>query len=127
MENAPSPSGEYKPWGMEPNVFVMLLHLSQLSGFIIPFGGIILPIVMWATNKDDSTLVDKHGKIVLNWVLSLTIYMIIAFILMFVVIGVPILIGLMITSIVFAIIGAVKANNGEYWEYPISIKFFKYE
>lgn len=126
MENTPSPAGEFKPWGMEPNVFTMLLHLSQLSGFLIPFGGIILPIVMWATNKNDSELVDKHGKIVLNWVISLTIYMVVGFILIFAFVGVIIVIGLAITSIVFAIIGAIKANNGEYWEYPLSIKFFKY-
>lgn len=124
-----SSNSEYKPWGMEENVFIMLMHLSQLTGFIIPFGGLILPIVMWATNKDQSENINKHGKVVLNWVISSTIYYVVAF--MFIVtgigavIGIPLLIGVCITSLVFIIIGAIKANNGELWPYPISIKFFK--
>lgn len=126
MSELPSPSNsEYKPWGMEENVFIMLMHLSQLTGFIIPFGGLILPIVMWATNKDQSENINKHGKVVLNWVISSTIYCVVAFMLIALVIGVPLLIGLCITSLVFIVIGAIKANNGELWPYPISIKFFK--
>lgn len=126
MSELPTPSNsEYKPWGMEENVFIMLMHLSQLTGFIIPFGGLILPIVMWATNKDQSENINKHGKVVLNWVISSTIYCVVAFMLIALVIGVPLLIGLCITSLVFIVIGAIKANNGELWPYPISIKFFK--
>lgn len=126
MSELPTPSNsEYKPWGMEENVFIMLMHLSQLTGFIIPFGGLILPIVMWATNKDQSENINKHGKVVLNWVISSTIYCVVAFMLIALVIGIPLLIGLCITSLVFIVIGAIKANNGELWPYPISIKFFK--
>ncbi|MDO6422684.1 DUF4870 domain-containing protein [Saccharophagus degradans] len=126
MSELPTPSNsEFKPWGMEENVFIMLMHLSQLTGFIIPFGGLILPIVMWATNKDQSENINKHGKVVLNWVISSTIYCVVAFMLIALVIGVPLLIGLCITSLVFIVIGAIKANNGELWPYPISIKFFK--
>lgn len=126
MSELPTPSNsEYKPWGMEENVFIMLMHLSQLTGFIIPFGGLILPIVMWATNKDQSENINKHGKVVLNWVISSTIYCVVAFMLIALAIGVPLLIGLCITSLVFIVIGAIKANNGELWPYPISIKFFK--
>ncbi|MBP1638338.1 MAG: hypothetical protein H6Q18_1127, partial [Bacteroidetes bacterium] len=29
-----------------------------------------------------------------------------------------------ILDLVFTIIGAVKANNGEVWNYPLSIRFF---
>ena len=80
---------------------------------------------MWATNKDQSENINKHGKVVLNWVISSTIYCVVAFMLIALVIGVPLLIGLCITSLVFIVIGAIKANNGELWPYPISIKFFK--
>ena len=126
MSELPTPSNsEYKPWGMEENVFIMLMHLSQLTGFIIPFGGLILPIVMWATNKDQSENINKHGKVVFNWVISSTIYCVVAFMLIALVIGVPLLIGLCITSLVFIVIGAIKANNGELWPYPISLEFFK--
>ncbi|MBU2986687.1 DUF4870 domain-containing protein [Saccharophagus degradans] len=126
MSELPTPSNsEYKPWGMEENVFIMLMHLSQLTGFIIPFGGLILPIVMWATNKDQSENINKHGKVVLNWIISFNIYLVISLILIPLVIGIGLLIGICITSLVFIVIGAIKANNGELWPYPISIKIFK--
>ena len=35
-----------KPWGMELNAFCMLMHLSQLAGFLIPLAGFVLPVVM---------------------------------------------------------------------------------
>ena len=37
---------EFKPWGMETNQFCMFMHLSQLTVYIIPLAGIILPIIM---------------------------------------------------------------------------------
>jgi uncharacterized Tic20 family protein len=44
---------------------------------------------------------------------------------MFVLIGFLLMLGWTVIAIVFPIIGAVKANNGELWEYPLTIKFLK--
>lgn len=107
----------FKPWGMEPNTFCMLLHLSQLA-FFVPLGGIVLPIVMWATNKDRSDLVDRHGKNVLNWIISSIIYAIIGGFMIIFIIGIFALIALGICSLVFIIIGAIKAHEGEVYQYP---------
>jgi uncharacterized Tic20 family protein len=114
-----------KPWGMEENTFNMLMHLSQLSSFVVPLGGLILPIVMWATNKDTYLSVDEHGKNAVNWAITSFIYFIICFALMFVVIGFVLIFPLIITNIVFIVIGAVNANKGIVWPYPLCIKFFK--
>ena len=113
-----------RPWGMKLNEFNMLLHLSQFAGFIIPFAGLILPIVMWATNKDEHPSVDVHGKNVLNWIISTIIYAIVGAILSIIFIGIFVLLALGICSLIFTIIGAVKASKGEVYEYPMSIKFF---
>jgi uncharacterized Tic20 family protein len=118
-----APEGE-KPWGMEVKQFCMFMHLSQLSGFIIPFGGLILPIVMWATNKDKNEEVNLHGLIIFNWMLSALIYGFVCFILVFIIIGVPMLFALGIAGIVFCILGGIKANDGIHWPYPLSIDFF---
>lgn len=119
---------EARHWGMEERIFCMLLHLSQLLGVIlpfIPFIGVIVPVVMWASEKDKSPVVDAHGRIVLNWVISYIIYFAISLVLIFVLIGGFLLIAVVVLNIVFSIIGGVKANNGEYWKYPLSIPFFK--
>jgi len=115
---------EFKPWGMQTNTFLMLMHLSQLSSFIVPGAGFVLPIVMWATNKDESVEVDRHGRVILNWMLSALIYSVICVALMLVIIGVFLLWALVLLNLIFVIIAAVNANDGKLWPYPLSIRFF---
>ena len=91
----------------------------------VPFAGIVLPVVMWATNKNESPIINAHGKNVINWIISFIIYAFISALLCLVIIGIPMLMTLFICSIVFTIMGAVKANNGKVWKYPMSIQFFK--
>ncbi len=112
-------------WGMPVNTFNMLLHLSQLLNLAIPSAGLIVPIVLWAIHKDKHPSVDAHGKVVLNWTISALIYVAISFVLAFVLVG---FVGFFIVGIlglVFPILGAVKANSGELWPYPLSIPFLK--
>ena len=114
----------------------LFLHLSQLLGLVVPFGGIAVPIVLWQINKDKMPALDAHGKMIVNWMLSSLVYGLIGFVLLavfiflmglfsffFVVVLGFVALGIM--SIVFPIIGAIKANNGELWEYPLTIKFLK--
>ena len=116
-------SGEVEVLGMKPDTYCMLLHLSQLFG--VTYVGFAVPIVLWALGKDKSTQIDLHGKIVLNWLISLFIYLFAAGVLCFALVGFLILPVLMVLAIAFPIIGAVKANNGEVWHYPLNIRFFK--
>lgn len=113
-----------KPWGIQKNTFLMLLHLSQFAGFILPGAGLILPIVMWITNKDEFLEVDRHGRVILNWIFSVMIYYAICFVLVIFIIGFLLLPAIMLANFIFVIIGAVKANDGELWCYPLSIPFF---
>jgi len=113
-------------WGMPPNTYCMLLHLSQLLNCCLPPFGTIMPIVMWAVGKDKSVLIDRHGKIALNWTISCVIYWMVVAALCIVLIGFLLIPVLLVLTVVFPIIGAVKVNNnGEAWEYPLSIPFFK--
>ncbi len=120
----PSPADK-KPWGMEMNTFLLLLHLSQLAGFLVPYAGLVLPLIMWLTNKDDFPEVDRHGKMIVNWMISLTIYLIVSAILALLLIGIPLLIILAALALIFPIIGGVNANNGTLWHYPLTIEFIK--
>ena len=104
----------------------MFLHLSQLLGLILPFvGGIIAPILIWQLKKDEMPALDAHGKMVVNWIISSLIYWVVSGILAVVLIGFLGMIALFIMGIVFPIIGGIKANNGELFEYPLTIKFLK--
>ncbi len=123
-EHEPNNSSE-QYWGMPINTYCMLIHLSQLTSIIIPGLGLILPIVMWTANKDQHEQIDRHGKVTVNWLISLFIYYVICGVLTVVLIGAVGLIILAILNFVFAIIAALKANKGELWIYPMSIKFLK--
>lgn len=50
------------------------MHLSTLSQFIIPFGNIIFPGIIWAAKRKQSELIDREGKKILNFQLSFLIY-----------------------------------------------------
>ncbi len=108
---------------MDNKQYTMLMHLSQFASIVVPLAGLAAPIIMWQIKKDQSDI-DQHGRIITNWIISSFIYAIVSLILCLVIVGIFLLIALGICSIIFTIIGAVKANNGEVWNYPLSIKFF---
>lgn len=112
-------------FGMTQNNYLMLMHLSQFASWLIPFVGIIIPILMWTTNKDNNVEVDKHGKNILNFNISYAIYTAIATVLVVLLIGIPLLLVLFAIFAIAVIIASTRAANGEYWEYPFTIKFFK--
>ena len=103
----------------------MFLHLAQLANVILFPVGIIVPIVIWQTQKDKIQGLVAHGKMVVYWMISSTIYAIVSIVLMFFLIGFLTIFAVGIMGIVFPIIGGIKANNGELWEYPLTIKFLK--
>jgi hypothetical protein len=105
--------------------WAMFLHLSLLAGFLVPLAGLVLPIVIWQMKKAQLPGIDVHGKIAVNWIISMIIYAVICFLLVFVVIGIPLLIALGVIGIVFPIVAGIKANDGEVWPYPLSISFLK--
>lgn len=116
---------EFKPWGMDVKQYNLFMHLSQFAGYAVPLAGIVLPIVMWVTNKENDNSIDAHGKNIVNWVISSFIYAIVAGLLCLIFIGIPITIALFICMIVFPIIGAVKADKDEVYKYPMTFKFIK--
>jgi uncharacterized protein len=128
--NAP-PSGAGGPANaidaeQQTRLWAMLLHLSQLAGyFLVPLAGLIAPVVIWQLKKTELPGIDAHGKVVMNWILSALIYGMVCFALCFAFVGAPLFMVLGILAIVFPVIGGIKANNGELWEYPLSIPFFK--
>ena len=102
----------------------MLIHLSQFCGYFLPFAGLIVPITLWQIQKNESRLIDENGKIVANWIITELIFIIVFSFLSFIVIGIPLLFILILLGLIFPVIGGIKANNGEIWPYPLSIKFF---
>ncbi len=91
----------------------------------MPIAGVVVPILIWQLKKAELPGLDVHGKNAVNWMISALIYAVVCVILTFVIIGGPLLIVLCVLGVVFPIIAAIKANNGEVWQYPLTIQVLK--
>jgi uncharacterized Tic20 family protein len=109
-------------------MWAMFSHLAGLAGFIIPviLSGIIAPLIIWQIKKDEHPFLDENGKEALNFQISIGIYEFVSVLLIFVFcIGAVLLPAVAIFDLVLMIIAAVKANNGESYRYPLTIRFIK--
>lgn len=107
------------------NQLMAITHLTQLLDYITGFGGFIIPLVLWISNKDRVLNMDEQGRAIMNFQLSLFIYCLISIPLIFLFgLGVLTLIAIAIVGFVYPIINAIKASNGEDTYYPLSIRFF---
>lgn len=100
-------------------------HLGPVAGLIVPFGSILLPLIIWMTQREKSAFIDDQGKEALNFQITMLFGFLICIVLIFVIIGIPLLIILYILDLVFSIIAAIKANKGEYYRYPFNLRLIK--
>lgn len=110
----------------ETNQWAMFIHFSMLAGWVIPLAGIVVPILLWQLKKDELPGIEPHAHVVMNWIVSSLVYAVICYLLLLIVIGVFGFFILGVLTVIYAIVGGVKANDGELWEYPGTlIKVFK--
>ena len=110
----------------EDKQLLVITHLSQLLDFVTGIGGFIVPLVLWLVKKDEVYKMDEQGKAIINFRISMFIYILIC-IPLIILFGLGI-VGIIVISIfylIFPIINAVKVSNNEEPNYPFSIKFIK--
>jgi hypothetical protein len=99
-----------------------ITHLSGLAGYVIPFGGVLVPIIIWMMKKD-SPVISTIAKqaILLNVIAFLSIGVIVALALTIILIPVAIVAGIVLffSAIILPIVGAIKASDGTYYRYPV--------
>ena len=103
--------------GNNDKLWIILCHLSLILGV-----GLVLPLIVYLVKREESPLVAEHAKEVLNFHISLIIWSIVACFGFFVCIGFPLLIALGLMAFVCAIIGAVKASEGGFYRYPLTLR-----
>ena len=111
----------------ENRQLLVFTHLSQLLDFVTGIGGFIVPLLLWLVKKDEIFDMDRHGKAILNFRISMFLYLLICipFVLLF---GLGLL-GFIVIGlfyIIFPIINAIRASNNQQPNYPLSIKFLSY-
>ena len=113
------------------SMFNHLIGLLSLADIAIPFAALIGTVIMWRVKKDQSAFLDDHGREATNFQLSVLLYVLIGVLFGVVTLGIgvivvaPAMIGLMILKLVGSIRGALAANKGEFYRYPMCIRFMK--
>ena len=114
---APISSADVRTWNV-------LCHASALLGFFFPWAGhIIAPLIVWLVKRGDSPEIDAHGKESINFQLSMLVYSVISAILCLILIGFVLLAILHIVNVVLVIIASIRASEGKFYHYPITIRF----
>ena len=105
---------------------LMFTHLSQLLTCVTGVGGLIVPLIIWLTQKDKIADMDLHGKSIINFQLSLIVWAVLSIPLIILLgLGVAMLILIGIVSVIFPVLNAIKASNGEDPFYRWSFTFIK--
>lgn len=110
----------------EDKQLLVLTHLSQLLDFVSGVGGFIVPLVIWLIKKDEIVDMDRQGKEILNFRISMFIYILIC-IPLILLLGLGIL-GLIVIGffyLIFPIVNAVRVSNGQESNYPLTLKIIK--
>src|SRR5688572_23000817 len=99
-----------------------MTHLSGLAGYIIPFMGVIVPIIIWMVKKDSPVISAIARQAIL---LNVIVFALtgVSFVLWITIILIPLMIlvaiALALVALVIPIVGAIKANDGVYYRYPV--------
>ena len=113
----PVPPQPSTPVSGNDKILSVLCHLSLMLG--LPF---VLPLIVYLVKRDESPFVAAHAKEVLNFHISLLIYTIVSTIAVFFCIGFVLLAVLGLLAFICAIIGAIKASEGGFYRYPLTIR-----
>jgi uncharacterized Tic20 family protein len=120
----PPTSVEYQ--GGEPDKDSKTMALvAHLLGIFGPIG----PLIIWLIKKDQLPFVNDQGREALNFELTMLIPFLVMMIIGFTGIGACLTLIvwplIFITNAVFCIMGAMKANTGVAYRYPINLRLIK--
>jgi len=114
---------EYDLPSKEARKWAMVCHLAALAGLsAIPFANIIGPFVIWLIKRDVDPFVDEQGKEAINFQITMTIYMAVSLLLILVLIGIVFVFIIPVVSVALTIVAAIKANDGEHYRYPYTLR-----
>jgi len=99
----------------------VMTHLSGLAGYIIPLGGVIVPIAIWIVKSDNRTIAAiAKQAILLNVAVFLLALVLVLPALTLILLPISIVgwIALALVALALPVVGAVKASDGEFYSYP---------
>lgn len=125
-QSPPSPEGaDPSPRDKNENTLGILCHLLGLGTFVMPFGNIVGPLILWLVKRSDSPYLDETGKEALNFNISWTIYTVIAALSFFVLIGFILFPLVFLAWLILLVVASIKASEGKIYRYPLTVRLIK--
>lgn len=145
---------EVRNLGMWTHLSALAWIPLMFIGLTFPVLNIIGPLIVWLYKRKDHEFIDQQGKESLNFQLSFTLYNFIIFLILVVIgviiglsaltavnqpdatatggsalglVGVSLLIAIIlaVTNLIFVIKAALKAKEGDFYRYPLTIRFLR--
>ncbi len=102
-----------------------LAHLSALTGMLIPFGSLIVPLLVWRTRGQRTPFVGDQALEALNFNITVAIAFLPCVALSFLFLGILAIFVLVIYWIIMTVIATIKAGEGHTYRYPITLRLIK--
>lgn len=116
----PPYGGPVPPQPLNPADEKLWSTLVHIGGI---FFGFLPALIGYLVMKDRGPFVRSHTSTALNFQLTLLIAEVVGWLTSWLLIGFFIVFAVYIVRIVFSIIAAVKANQGQWYKYPLAITF----
>lgn len=116
----PPYGGPVPPQPLNPADEKLWSTLVHVGGI---FFGFLPALIGYLVMKDRGPFVRAHSATALNFQLTLLIAEVVGWLTSWLLIGFFIVFAVYIVRIVFSIIAAVKANQGQWYKYPLAITF----
>lgn len=103
----------------EKTKWLALLHISGLFSFLLP------PLIIYIWKKEEVPEMEPHFTDVMNFQISVIIYILISVFAILIVVGIVLLPLIGILSTFFIVLNTIKVLNGKAYKYPLTIRFIK--
>ena len=99
-----------------------LAHGLGALGFVVPVFGWVAPLIIYLVAKPDQPFVKDQASESLNFQLTLVIAYVVSGIAVFFCVGLFMLIAVWVLNLALPLVGMTRANRGEWYRYPLTIR-----
>ncbi|MGK7395914.1 MAG: DUF4870 domain-containing protein [Candidatus Cyclobacteriaceae bacterium M3_2C_046] len=107
---------------MNEKQWLIAAHLGTLIGYVVPFGNILVPLVIYISKKQESKTIEDQSRESLNFQITVTIFALIAGLLVILLVGFFLLMAVAVFQLVFVILATIEVDKGNLYRYPVNFR-----
>lgn len=117
-ETTPNPYQTTQPLSPgDEKLWATLVHLGAIFFHFLP------ALIGYFVLRERGPFIREHTRAALNFQLTVLLGYLVGFFTVWILVGYLVLLAVAVLNIVFSIMAAIAANRGEYYTYPVALKF----